>query len=149
MVFYITFYSFTFRIFFKWSTEISPLENFLLAYAAKVDCSSYIITPRSLEIPKMISNKIDIATMWCLSVVKNRGALVRIYVSIPGEIVLATPRISIQSFCLYTRSFSFNSLRLVACWPIIWLRANLTSIWNRIVLKFSFRFGTNNGWEYN
>ena len=43
----------TFRIFFKWSTEISPLENFLLAYAAKVDCSSYMITPRNLEIPKI------------------------------------------------------------------------------------------------
>ena len=38
-------------MFFKCSAVISPLENFFLAYAASVDCSSYRMTPRNREIP--------------------------------------------------------------------------------------------------
>ena len=46
----------TFKIFFKWSTDISPLENLRLAYAARVDCNSYIMTPRNLDIPEIFIN---------------------------------------------------------------------------------------------
>ena len=53
----------TFRMFFKWSTEISPLENFLLAYAARVDCNSYMITPLNLDIPKKFDIKYKISNL--------------------------------------------------------------------------------------
>ncbi len=50
----------TLRMFFKCSTEISPLENFLLAYVESVDWSSYITTPRSREIPE---NHVEIISL--------------------------------------------------------------------------------------
>ncbi len=53
-------------MFFKCSTEISPLENFLLAYVESVDWSSYITTPRSREIPENYVEIISLAIFYNL-----------------------------------------------------------------------------------
>ena len=47
----------TFKMFLRCSTEISPLEYFRFAYVDRVDCSSYITTPRNREIPKKLAIK--------------------------------------------------------------------------------------------
>lgn len=45
-------------MFLRWSTEISPLENFRLAYAAKVDCNSYMMTPLNLDMPAVQKTRV-------------------------------------------------------------------------------------------